>query len=105
MADPAIQRAALKSVLSLPRPLLRLLAGGGVVYRGGRTLDPRLQFMSWQARGGPRLSQLTPPEARLVSAQLLKTYEGAPEPGVAIETLRLDTESGDIDARAYRPAT
>lgn len=104
MADPAIQRAALKGVLSLPRPVLRLLAGGGVVYRGGRTLDPRLQFLSWQARGGQRLSSLAPPEARLVSAQLLKTYEGALEPGVAIETLRLDTESGPIDARAYRPA-
>jgi acetyl esterase len=104
MADPAIQRAALKGVLSLPRPLLRLLAGGGVVYRGGRTLDPRLQFLQWQARGGPRLAQLTPPEARLVAAQLLKTSEPAPEPGVAIETLRLDTESGPIDARAYRPA-
>ena len=104
MADPAIQRAALKGVLSLPRPLLRLLAGGGVVYRGGRTLDPRLQFLQWQARGGPRFSQLTPPEARLVAAQLLKTYEAAPEPGVAVETLRLETESGPIDARAYRPA-
>jgi acetyl esterase len=104
MADPAIQRAALKGVLSLPKPLLRLLAGGGVVYRGGRTLDPRLQYMTWRARGGLRFSQLTPPEARLVSAQLLKTYEGPPEPGVAIETLRLDSESGDIDARAYRPA-
>jgi len=104
MPDPAFQRAALKGVLSLPKPVLRLLTGGGVVYRGGRTLDPRLQFLQWQARGGPRLSRLTPPEARLVAAQLLRTYEGALEPGVAIETLRLDTESGQIDARAYRPA-
>jgi acetyl esterase/lipase len=104
MADPAIQRAALKGVLSLPRPVLRLLAGGAVVYRGGRTLDPRLQFLKWQARGGPRLAALTPPEARLVVAQLLRTYEGPLEPGVAIEPLRLDTESGAIDARAYRPA-
>jgi acetyl esterase/lipase len=104
MADPAIQRAALKGVLSLPRPMLRLLAGGAVVYRGGRTLDPRLQFLSWQARGGPRFSRLTPPEARLVAAQLLRTYEGGLEPGLAIETLRLDTESGQLDARAYRSA-
>src|SRR5581483_4793684 len=104
MADPAIQRAALKSMLSLPRPVLRLLAGGGVVYRGGRTLDPRLQFLSWQGRRGPRLAQLTPPEARLAFAQLLKTFEGALEPGVSVEPLRLDTESGQIDARAYRPA-
>jgi len=104
MADPAIQRAALKGVLSLPRPVLRLLTGGGVVYRGGRTLDPRLQFLQWQARGGQRLSSHAPAEARLVSAQLLKTYEGALEPGVAVETLRLESESGPIEARAYRPA-
>ena len=51
MADPAIQKAALKGLLSLPRPVLRLLSGGGVVYRGGRTLDPRLQFLARRARG------------------------------------------------------
>src|SRR5690348_17106615 len=98
MADPAIQRAALRGVRSLPKPLLRLMAGGAVVYRGGRTLDPRLQFLQWQARGRPRLGTLAPPEARLVFAQTLKTFEGPLEPGVAIETLRLDTESGLIDA-------
>ena len=75
-------------MLSLPRPVLRLLAGGGVVYRGGRTLDPRLQFLASQARGAPPLSQLTPQEARLVSgADAADAATGALEPGVAIETL------------------
>ena len=54
MADPAIQRAILRGVLSLPQPILRLASGGAVVYRGGRTLDPRFQFLAHQARVGCR---------------------------------------------------
>jgi acetyl esterase/lipase len=104
MPDAALQRAALKGVLSLPRPVLRLLSGGGAVYQGGRTLDPRLQYLAHQARGQPSLASLTPAEARGASAQALRTMEGPVEPGVAIETLRLETESGPIAARAYRPA-
>ncbi len=104
MADPALQRAGLKLLLSLPRPLLRLLCGGGVVYQGGRTLDPRLQFLAHQARGAPQLSTMAPPEARLVSSQMLKAMEGRIEPGVALETLSIPGPGGAIDARAYRPA-
>ena len=44
--SPLIARA----LLSLPAPLLRLMAGGGVVYKGGRTLDPRLQFLAAPGR-------------------------------------------------------
>lgn len=104
MPDPALQNAALKGVLSLPRPLLRLIAGGGVVYRGGRTLDPRLQFLAHQARGVPSLASLAPPEARFAAAEMLRTLEGRLEPGVAIENLTIDAEGGALRARAYRPA-
>jgi len=102
--DPAIQHAALKGLLSLPWPVLRLLSGGGVVYRGGRTLDPRFQFLARQARRTPSLATVTPQEARLASARMSKTLEGRIDPGVAIETLTLQTEAGALDARAYRPA-
>jgi acetyl esterase/lipase len=104
MADPALQKLALKGALSLPRPVLRLLSGGGVVYRGGRTLDPHLQFLASQARSLPKLTEITPQEARLAHTQMLKAIEGRLEPGVAIETLTLPTEAGAIPARAYRPA-
>ncbi len=53
MADPALQRALLNTVLSLPRPALRLLAGGAAVYQGGRTRDPRFQYLARQARRAP----------------------------------------------------
>ena len=104
MADPALQKLALKAALTLPRPVLRLLAGGGVVYRGGRTLDPRLQFLASQARALPKLTTVTPQEARLLHTQMLKAIEGKLDPGVALETLTLPTEAGNIEARAYRPA-
>jgi acetyl esterase len=104
MADPAIQNAALKAALSLPRPVLRLLSGGGVVYRGGRTLDPRLQFLASQARALPALESVTPQEARLISIQMIKMLDGRLEGGVALENLTIETEAGPLRARAYRPA-
>ncbi|HEY3797856.1 MAG TPA: alpha/beta hydrolase [Caulobacteraceae bacterium] len=105
MADPVIEKAGLKGLLSLPRPLLRLLAGGGVVYVGGRTLDPRLQLMAALGRRQPQLSSLTPPEARLATAQALRPLEGPTAPGVAIENLAIPGPDGDVRARAYRPAS
>ena len=41
MPSLATQRLMVRQILSLPTPMLRLMAGGGVVYQGGRTLDPR----------------------------------------------------------------
>jgi acetyl esterase len=104
VADPVVQNVALKAALSLPRPVLRLLSGGGVVYRGGRTLDPRLQFLASQARALPALESVTPQEARLISIQMIKMLDGRLEPGVSIENLTLETEAGPLRARAYRPA-
>ncbi|HZZ89694.1 MAG TPA: alpha/beta hydrolase, partial [Caulobacteraceae bacterium] len=101
--DPAIQNAALKAVLSLPRPVLRLLSGGGVVYRGGRTLDPRFQFLASHGRGLPAFSTVTPQEARLISIQMIRMLGGPLERGVSVEMLTLPTEAGPLEARAYRP--
>ncbi len=36
MADPALQKMMLNAMLSLPTPILRMMAGGGVVFQGGR---------------------------------------------------------------------
>ena len=103
MADPAFQRAILHGILSLPRPVLRLLSGGGVVYVGGRTLDPRLQFLAQQARGAPPMSSLTPQEARIASAQGLRAVSGRPEHGVRIEAQTIPSAAGIIGARSYLP--
>jgi acetyl esterase/lipase len=104
MPDLAIQKAALRGTLSLPRPLLRLASGGGVVFQGGRTLDPRLQFLAHRARRQAPLPSLTPQEARLAVARTQRGLEGSVEPGVAIESLAIGDADEPIPARAYRPA-
>jgi acetyl esterase len=104
MADPAVQKLMLKAMLSLPTPFLRMLAGGGVVFRGGRTLDPRFQFMTNAARNTPSLAVLSPADARAGSAGALAMVAGRPEPGVRSENLSIDGPRGPIGLRAYRPA-
>ncbi len=103
MARPAAQRLILRKVLSLPTPVLRLMAGGGVVYQGGRTLDPRLQFLAAQARNAPPVILMTPEEARRANSQFVEAMSGDPEPGVAAEYVAIEGPGGAIPARAYRP--
>ena len=107
-AGPATQRFILHRLLSLPAPVLRLMSGGGVVYQGGRTLDPRLQFIAAGARGAPPLTSLTPDEVRRANDQALALLAGDPEPGVRWAPLAipgpLSGSGGAIPARLYRPA-
>jgi acetyl esterase/lipase len=103
MADPAAQKFVLKLILSLPTPILRMLAGGGVVFQGGRTLDPRLQFLANAGRAAPPMASLTPEAARAGSAQALAAVAGPREAGVQVEALSIDGPNGPIPLRAYRP--
>ena len=64
MASVAIQRFVARTILSLPSPILRLMSGGGVAYVGGRTLDPRLQFLAVQSRNAPPINSLSPQDVR-----------------------------------------
>jgi acetyl esterase/lipase len=79
------------------------MSGGSVVYRGGRTLDPRLQFMAAQAARMPSMTTLSPEEARKASALGAAIYGGRPEPGVRNEATAIPAAHGSIPARAYRP--
>jgi acetyl esterase/lipase len=103
MASPGTQRLVVRTLLSLPVPVLRLMSGGGVVYQGGRTLDPRLQYLASQARGAPSMTTLSPEEARRASADALANMTGDPEPGVGVEPLTIPGPGGAIPARLYRP--
>ena len=104
MADPGVQKVILKALLSLPPPILRLLSGGSAVYQGGRTLDPRFQFLAAGARSMPAMSSLSAVEARAASAQGLSMMAGKPEADVSVESLTVPGAEGEIPARAYRPA-
>lgn len=102
MASVAVQRLIARTILSLPTPVLRLMSGGGVVYKGGRTLDPRLQFLAAQGRAAPPVATLSPEEVRRGEAALA-AVSGDLEPGVRVETLSVPGAEGDIPARLYRP--
>ena len=39
MAKLDVQKFVVKALLSLPSPILWVMSGGSVVYKGGRTLD------------------------------------------------------------------
>jgi acetyl esterase len=104
MADPAVQKFILKALMSLPSPVLRAMSGGGTVYRGGRTLDPRFQFLAHAAAKMPSMTSLGPDDARAASARGLAAMSGPPEPGVRNESLSIDGPGGPVRLRAYRPA-
>lgn len=103
MARPSIRRLVLGIVLSLPPPVLRLLSGGGAVYRGGRTLDPRLQFLAAMAARVPAVEPLSPDEARRLAARGQALLASRPEPAVRTEDLTIEGPCGPLEARAYRP--
>ncbi len=102
MAD--VQKLVLKTLLSLPSPILRAMSGGGVVYRGGRTLDPRFQFFAHAAKKLPPITSAPPEVAREASAKGLAAVSGPLEPGVRTENLSIDGPGGALRLRAYRPA-
>ena len=103
MANLATRKFILKTLLSLPTPILRALSGGGVTYRAGATLDPRLQFLTAAAQRAPAMSTLSPEAARRASAEGLASMTGPTENGVRIESLTIPGPDGPISARSYRP--
>ena len=103
MPDPALQKLALNVILSLPTPVLRMLSGGGVVHKGGRTLDPHFQLMAAQAKGQPPMSSVTAVEARMAARAGFALASARPEPGVRWEARVLDGPDGPVPTRVYRP--
>jgi acetyl esterase/lipase len=103
MAKLDLQKLIVKALLSLPSPILRGMSGGAAVYQGGRTLDPRFQFLTHGAKRLPSMTTLTPDQARAASAQGLAMLSGPIEPGVRTENLSMTGPGGPLNLRAYRP--
>ncbi len=103
-ADLAKRRRSLRTVLSLPGPILRLMGGGKPVRAMGRTLDPAFQLIAHGARNQPKASSQTPEEARAGAAYGFALLSADPEPGVTTEAVSIPAPHGDLPGRAYRPA-
>lgn len=104
MALVAVQRAIARTLLSLPTPILRLMSGGGVVHQGGRTLDPRLQFLAARGRRTPPIETLSPETVRRGEVAALAAVSSALAPGVTWRSLQVPGANRDVLARLYRPA-
>lgn len=103
MADPDLQRAVLKGLLSLPTPMLRSLSGGGVVHKAGRTLDPHFQFLAAQSKRQPPMSSMSAQEARDSARAAFAITSARPETGVRCNDDVLDGPDGGVPVRIYRP--
>ncbi|HEV2364480.1 MAG TPA: alpha/beta hydrolase [Caulobacteraceae bacterium] len=101
-SETEIENLRLRAVLGLPTPILRALSGGGVTYVGGRTLDPRFQFLAAQARGAPPLSGFSPEVARAGVARMLAPYAREPDKSVRVDNLTVPGPAGPLPARSYR---
>jgi len=105
MAAPAYKRFAVKQVLSLPTPILRAFSGGAAVYRGGRTLDPRFQFLAAVLVGAtPDLKGQPPALVRRRIAKTLALVQGPREPEARVSAVTVEGPRGPINCRLYRPA-
>jgi acetyl esterase len=102
MRAPA-QRLAIRALMDLPTPILRALSGGAAVYREGRTLDPRIQFLSDAARRRPALHTLPPAEARGQFDHYVRILGGRAPKGVRTEFVSAAGADGARPARLYRP--
>jgi acetyl esterase/lipase len=93
----------MKALMSLPAPALRALCGGGVAYRGGRTLDPRLQFLAHAAQGRRALWLMPPAEARTALAEAVALTGLSVEPSVTQEAASVEGPGGAIPVTLLRP--
>ena len=100
----AVNRWMLKTALRLPSPILRAFCGGAAAHRGGRTRDPRFQFLGAVVLPAQANLPDTVEEARRAAAHSLTLVAGDTEPGVRVEDLTIEGPGGALSLRAYRPA-
>jgi len=90
--------------LSLPGSWLVAVSGRTPLTIEGRTLDPRLQFLSAMAKRQPSLASLSPDDARKAAAEGLALLEAEPAHDIDVANMLLPIEGGrPIPVRTYKP--
>lgn len=101
--NPIVKWLALQA-LKRPEAALIKASGGAARVAGGRTLDPRLQFIEAQARKRPRPAP-TPETGRAATRILAALFSGKPPAGVRWSDGAIPAEGRTIATRVYRPET
>jgi acetyl esterase/lipase len=100
----SLQASIAKLLLKLPGKWLVRMSGGKPVEIGGRTLDPRFQFIAHGARSQPAMSSLGAAEARAASAGGLAMFADTAVEGVSWEDTEIPSRARHrIPVRIYRP--
>lgn len=103
MSPVALERAALKSLMLLPRPVLSRLAAG-IETRGRDHLDPHVRFLLALSGAKPTLDSGTVPKARKLYADMIELMDVAERPLPVVVDHQVPVE-GDtaVLVRRYRP--
>jgi acetyl esterase/lipase len=81
-----------------------MASGGKPLAIEGRTLEPRLQFLSAMAKRKPSLATMTPQMARKAAGEGLALLDGEPARDIEIANLALPIANGRaIPVRTYKP--
>ncbi len=102
MADFSLTRLMIRAALALPTPILRAFSGGAAEVRGGRTLDPRFQFLFHAAPPSLSRSPGEVEDERIAAARGVALMTALAEPGVITEDLSIEGPGGDLPVRIYR---
>ncbi|MBI1252355.1 MAG: alpha/beta hydrolase fold domain-containing protein [Alphaproteobacteria bacterium] len=98
-----LMKALARAALNRSDAALIAASGGSPRVLGGRTLDPRFQFLEAQARNAKPPPDMTPEIGRAQARQLVYMFGGKVEPGVDVRDLQIVTGRRNIPARIYAP--
>lgn len=101
---PPVRGAAVRGLLSLPRPLLRAIAGRPVIV-GGQRLDPEaqvvLRLLALTEQGPP--DEMTVAEARAHLADDTRAFAGPKVELARVEEVTIAGPGGSLGGRLYVP--
>ena len=101
---PQVQAVALRTVLQLPRPLRRAIAGSPIRLDGNElALDAQLLLKMQRIAGRNGMSAISPELARVAMEHSNKLLLINRVDGVSVGERRIPTPTGELTARLYRP--
>jgi acetyl esterase len=106
LVDHAVRaaRAAIRTALKAPTPLLVALAGGRV-QRDGLVLDPQVAatLVAVERLGISSIEHMTPAAARTHSQRAMAAFDAEPRPMDSVLDTAVAGPAGRIPVRIYRP--
>jgi len=99
-----LQKIMLKGLGWLPDSILIKMAGGTPVTIAGRTLNPLLQVMATQAASQPKMSALTPEQARAGMEAGFSLLQGPLLPLKEVIDKVIATKLSEIPIRVFSPS-